>query len=804
MKPAMLILLFIAILQGAYSQVLRVQVSDQHKSLLKSASVSFINIVDSSDRMIQITGDSGTAVFKTEPAKTYLLEVTLKGFQSWRDTVTFGKQEKIDRFIPVQMNPAYQEMHAVTVSGQKNFLTVKNGKTIIYVDASLTSAGSNAMEIFQNLPGVNVNRDGTIVLKGKAGVLVLVDGKPTYLSGSELGTYLETLNASQISQVELMEHPPAKYEAAGSAGIINIVTKKSSGLGQFGTLTFNYLQGRFPKFNQTLNYSLRKKRWDLSVNLHSNQFSTYLDLHAFRRYFQKNTLADSLNLDQYTIFHVNGYTHNFRTEFNYTLSENTDIGFQVSGLLLQRNTTSEGSAEWMNPTGNSDSLLLTSAHNTSKWKNLGGSLHFHHRFSKQTEINADADYLQYQFNGRNEFDNRLQGNIENESYTGNLPAQLRILSGKADISHQVSENLELEGGWKSSSIHTDNIADYLYFDGTTQVEDKQKSNHFIYSEINHAAYFSMRLKKEKWTIESGLRYEHTLYKGHQIGNEVNPDSSFTNNYGAFFPNATISYTKDSSNSFSLSVDRRIDRPAYQKLNPFVYIINKYTYQLGNPYFKPQFSWSATVSHNYKDLLQTSFTLSRISDYFSQLFYSNADGLVIYTEGNAGNALDLGLSVTWQCKPAPWWNFSLSVSVNHKTIDGTVITPIHASIWQETLNSVHQFRLGKGWLAEISGNYISRSQTDIQEIVDPTGQLACSIGKSIWNNKVSLKLGGRDLFHSQRMNGHTLFQQSDEFFQEFRDSRMVTLSISYRFGKTVKTRHTESGAQEEIQRVGAEN
>ena len=179
-------------------------------------------------------------------------------------------------------------------------------------------------------------------------------------------------------------------------------------------------------------------------------------------------------------------------------------------------------------------------------------------------------------------------------------------------------------------------------------------------------------------MEGGLRLEFTKYNGHQLGNAVIKDTVIKKKYSSLFPNVNFTYTIDSSNELSLIVDRRIDRPPYQKLNPFVFIINKYTYQTGNPSFLPQFTWSASLSHNYKGMLVSEIQFSKTTNYFSQLFYSDPDGLVIYTEGNVGSAIDLGASVSLQLNPVKWWNVTTAVSIDNKTIKGEVVQPIHAN------------------------------------------------------------------------------------------------------------------------------
>jgi len=263
----------------------------------------------------------------------------------------------------------------------------------------------------------------------------------------------------------------------------------------------------------------------------------------------------------------------------------------------------------------------------------------------------------------------------------------------------------------------------------------------------------------------------------------------------------------SINSFTLSAGRRIDRPPFQKLNPFIYIINKYTLQQGNPYFLPQYTWNIELTHLYKDILSTGINYNIIRDYFSQIFLSDtATGTIVYTEGNVGKMQHYGLSVSAQLSPLQWWSFSAEADLTHKRIEGFLWNNYKASITQFTVSMNNQFRFNKGWAAEVTGFYISKSQNDLQEVLQPTGQVSAGLSKQVLRNKGSLKLTVRDLFYTQAMEGLTHFQTVNEYFKLKRDTRVCTLAFTYRFGKAMKSqaRRTTGASADEIDRVGNGN
>jgi len=256
----------------------------------------------------------------------------------------------------------------------------------------------------------------------------------------------------------------------------------------------------------------------------------------------------------------------------------------------------------------------------------------------------------------------------------------------------------------------------------------------------------------------------------------------------------------------LRAGRRIDRPAFHKLNPFIFILNKYTFQKGNPFFKPQFTWNLELNHVYKGILSTSLTYNFTKDYFSQIFLADtSNGTIVYTEGNVGKLQNIGASMSVQVSPAKWWSLSAQAVFNHKIIEGFVWEPFKTSINQVNLNINNQFRFKNGWGAELSGFFITRNQNDLQEVLDPTGQMGLGVSKQLFQGKGSVKLAFRDLFYSQDMEGLSLFENSTEYFRLQWDSRVATLSFSYRFGKALKQpKRSGGGANDEMNRVGTGN
>ncbi|HMW27306.1 MAG TPA: outer membrane beta-barrel family protein, partial [Ferruginibacter sp.] len=381
---------------------------------------------------------------------------------------------------------------------------------------------------------------------------------------------------------------------------------------------------------------------------------------------------------------------------------------------------------------------------------------------------------------------------------------IKILSGKIDYNLRFGKNNSFQAGWKSSHISTDNTAAYENFDGLNWTPDYNKSNHFLYKENIHALYSSIETRRKKISMQLGLRYEFTGYDAHQLGNVQQKDSAFSRNYDGFFPSGYISYELDSSNTLTLTAGRRIDRPAFQKLNPFTFIINKYTYQTGNPFFLPQYSWNFELSHQYRNLLTASVSYSHIKNYFSQLFLTDtAKGILYYSEGNVGRAHTIGVSVMLNVSPFKWWSLTAQAVYNHKDLKGyNGNVNFRSNINQLNINISNQFSFLKVYTGEISGFYTSRARNDLQEVLYPTGQVSLGISRPVLKKKGTLKFSARDIFYTNAMEGLTQFDRATEYFILWRDSRVFNLSFTYRFGKAYKAGKRSSGsAGDEMQRVG---
>ncbi len=696
--------------------------------------------------------------------------------------------------------PFNKVLDTLTFISRKPPIEMKAGKTIVNVDATVTNTGATVLEVLEKTPGLSVDKDGNVSIKGRPNAMILIDGKQTYLPPSEIASMLSSMNASQVDQIEIMTTPGAKYDAAGSTGLINIKTKRTKARGFNGTITTSLTQGFYPKNNNNLLLNLKTGKWSFFLNANYNNLDVFTEHYALRKYYLPDEKTITGMLEQDVLFQRHLSAGNVKAGFDVAISNKTILGGAISAQRNHVTGWTNGNSLWMDASSKPDSSIFTASTNENLFRNMGGNLNLRHTIKKGNELSADIDYFNYSIKGIQNFNNVADN--YSEIINGVLPSKLKIFAAKVDHTINLGSDTKIESGAKVSSINTDNRATYLNYNGTDWNTDWDKSNHFLYNEKIAAVYVNAQHKTGKWDFQLGLRYENTSYDASQQDNPFRKDSSFSNKYSGFFPTIMAALEIDSSNTFSLSAGRRLDRPPYQKLNPFVFIINKYTFQSGNPYIIPQYTWNIELNHSWKEKIMTTFSYGYTKNYFSQIFYSDpATGLITYTEGNLGQMQNIGISVSTQLQPAEWWSVTAQAGLNHKIIKGFVWDNREVSLNTLNMNINNQFRFGKGWSGEISGYYLGFEQ-ELQEITDPSGQLGIGIAKTILKNKGTVKLSARDLFYTQWMKGNTVFKQATEYFKLNRDTRVLAIAFTYKFGKPIKnTVRKNSGTLEELRRIG---
>jgi iron complex outermembrane receptor protein len=788
-------------------------VQDEGQKALESASISLLNAKDSSSVKIIASDKSGLYHFDGVTHGKYFVSATAVGHAiEFSPLFEITSSNSFTQLKTITLKKKTGELKEIAVVGKKPFIEQKADRMVVNVDASPANAGSTVMDVLEKSPGVMVDKDGNISLKGKQGVTIMIDNKPTYLNATQLSNYLKSLPASAIDQLEIMTNPSAKYDAAGNSGIINIKTKKNKTKGFNGSLTLTHTQGVYPKPSGSVNTNYRNGKFNVFLNAGYTSWEGFQNLDINRNYLDVSDKKINSIFTQHTTMKFRNPEFNLKFGMDYYLSNKTTIGFVASGFQNNETNRSTSNIFLKDADNFVDSIVYSTGNTKGKWKNGSFNINFRHQFdSTGKELTADVDYIHYNSSSDQHFVNTTynpDGSFRDQTeLTGNLPSNISIYSFKTDYTHPLKKDLKLEAGLKTSYVSTDNNANYFNVVDNASFPDTGKTNHFLYRENINAGYINLNKQYKKWGIQAGLRLENTNYSGHQLGNEYtvkNNDSIFKKSYVNIFPTLYISYQANEKNQFSLNYGRRIDRPSYEDLNPFLFFLDQYTYQAGNPYLQPQYSDNVELSHTYKGFLTTTLNYSNTKNFFTETF-EQQDHATIVRHGNIGRRQNAGIAVSAQIHVTKWWTAMVYANANYNKYNGMLYGEyLDAAATTYLGNLNNQFKFGKGWSGEISGWYRSKG-LEGQIIIEPMGAASAAISKQLFSEKANVKLGLRDIFYTQQAKGHINFQQTEATFHNSRDSRQLSLSFTYRFGKPIKgsqPRRNTGGANDESNRVKA--
>lgn len=400
-----------------------------------------------------------------------------------------------------------------------------------------------------------------------------------------------------------------------------------------------------------------------------------------------------------------------------------------------------------------------------------------------------------------DFDDEGNSIAKPDTLLGNLPQNIKIYSARVDYIKPLKKGFRFEAGLKSSYVKTDNNAIYDSLNYGVIVPDIGRSNHFVYEENINAAYVNMSgpLSK-KWNAQFGLRMENTNARGNQITSH----ETFERNYTQLFPTAYLQYVADKKNSFVLNYGRRIRRPDYESLNPFINFIDRYTYSQGNPNLKPQFSHNIELSHTYRNFLTTTLNYFRTNDIIQNVLEQNTEKNETFVRrANIARQEQVGISVNANNPITKWWRSSIYVNVFNNKFEGIVNnTFVTVSATTMTLNGSQQFTITKTWSAELNGFFRTAGIEGVIK-AKPMGMLSAGVSKQVWKGKGTLRLTVRDIFYTQRFRAESRYGNVDAAFQEARDSRVATFNFTYRFskGKMNGQQRKRSSGPDETNRVG---
>ncbi|SDL59558.1 TonB-dependent receptor domain-containing protein [Siphonobacter aquaeclarae] len=790
--------------QQAFRGTVTGKIVDEAGKSVEFATVMVLNAADSTLAKGAVADASGQFEVENLAAGRYIVSTTQVGFKK-KVTPAFvlNAESPSVKLAALVMEAASQNLKEVTVAAAKPFIEQQIDKTVVNVENSIVAAGNSALEVLERSPGVTVDKDGNISLKGKSQVRVMIDGKPTYLSNEDLANLLKNMQANQLEKIEIMTNPSAKYDAAGNAGIINIRTKKNQNMGLNGSVSVGAGYGKNPKGNGSLNLNFRQNKWNVYTNYSYGNRKNWREQAITRKFFENG--ATTAFFDQYATNISRNFNHSLKLGADYFVSKKTTLGVILNGNLGEWNNLGDNNTNIYKGMTTLEKRTQTLQDFTNTWKNLTANFNVKHTIdSTGKEITADLDYARY--------DNRTDQRYNIATYDpkgtiiegprldlGNTKGIVDIYTAKVDYTHPLSKTVKLEMGAKTAYVTTGNDMRFSIRQGEVTTPDPGRTNEFVYKENINALYLNFSKQFKKTGVQLGLRGEQTIMRGDQ----VTSDSSFRRDYLNLFPSVFIRHELNKKNSVGFSYSYRIDRPNYQDLNPFLFFLDPYTFNLGNPYLRPQFTHSLEANHTWANMITTTINYSRTNSVITDVLRQDDDARTTYqTKDNLGFRENLGISVSAPIKITKWLMSINYVNVLRNRYNGVLNgEPFDGHLTSVLLNSQNQITLPKDWSAEVSGFYTS-GFLEGTLVGKPMWQMTLGVQKQFWQKKASLKLSVRDIFWTQYFRGTMQFSNIDLQIKSRWENRVANLTFSYRFGnsKIQAARRRSTGLESEAGRV----
>lgn len=757
-----------------------------------------------------ISNKTGVFAFTGLDTGRYILEISHLVFKKY-----ISAPFAIDQYhaaiqlavISLEVNDNHNLKEIVVQSEQKPLVEQQLDRQVVNVSALIANAGANALDILGNSPGISVSDEGGISLRGRAGVKIFVDDRPTHISGKDLTNYLKSFPAGTIDKIEIMPNPPAKYDASGTAGIINIRTKKIKTKGFNSNLTLSYGQGTYARTNNSLNFNYRNNKINIYGNAGYSVLNNYFDSYRDRKYDYPGGI-DNYTLEQHYYEASGKKSTNYKIGIDFDIRPQTSIGIAYSGFYSPYKERGSYENVFSQVPGTPDSIMFVKSNLTDNARNNAVSLYLRNQFDNpDQELNIALDYLDFKdrTNQLSENDTYLSNNTFDNRYVliSNTPFRAKIYSARADYDSRIWGDIKLSAGGQIT--YSRRNSEGIYFNKWEEeiVPNENLNNRFEYKENINAFYLSLRRELNRFSIQAGLRVENTYGRASRYDFVAKRDSSFRLNYTDLFPTLFLSYKLDSINDQQLtfSAGRRITRPTYQDLNPSIFFYDRYTSITGNPVLQPEYSSNVELSYSYGDKLRLGIMYNQTRDNITQV-YQQVDKAFVGGTVNIDNVRGIGINANSTLPVTKWWTINLYGELMNTYYKGTFFTEgyLDSDLTTIRMTGSSQFRLKKGWGMEVSGFYRS-SMILGPAILQPVWQMHFAAQKKILQDKGMISLTVRDIFKSWNVKRTIDITHARVSFSNTFDTRLINLTFTYKFGKMGGNRVRKTGIQAEESRIG---
>ena len=745
-----------------------------------------------------VTDEFGKFLIDKIPSEAYRLTISFIGFQSIDTTLVIS--ESLDLGILVMLDEL-NTLTGVSVTARRKLIRQEIDRLVLDIENSMLASRGNALDVLASTPGISVRND-QINMIGKSAVGVMVDDKLIDLAPEDVANFLRSIASEDIMHIEVISNPPAKYEAQGNSGLINIVLKKARRNSWNASIRSGYSKKTKDAAHIGANFTYNKNKFSLASSLFFTDGKYYQEQDDYAYFPDGIWYTSSPLLSDYKRF-------NGRIDISYQLTPNWSIGSQY-----MRNTTDYLVADnpytpvFDNQTNEVKRYLLSSFSQMS-WKPRFNSVNFNSAINLDTsgrKVHINLDYFKFdnedirQYIGESVINNPVSKQ-HYAGYNGNLQ-QVDNISGAIDIDHPTKWATIGYGGKLTRSTSTNDIS--LFNSGL--VDDEViamplADNDFKYIEHLEAAYISLtRSINEKLKIQLGVRVEATQTESSSENLELNE----TNDYVKFFPTLYFNYQPSENTSYALNYGRRISRPTFNQLNPNVFFINPFQTIVGNAFLQPSFTYNVELSASHGNLTSKLY-YSREQDIFSQIPLPNTStNIITFTNENYVNTNRYGISEFFLFDKYSWWSSSNSVDVNY-SVSSFDLPTAHDDLkgFSSSISTSNDFSTKKikGFSINIGYSYTFEGKNYIFD-TGKASNLSGAIQYLLLDKRLKISLSANDIFKDSaeilKATVNDVYQTARYYF----DSRTVSLSVAYSFGNNnISAKRHRTGNSDERNRTG---
>lgn len=758
-------------------------ITNQHKDYVA------VKLFKSNDTIVQgiiYTDENGVFVFENLPFGNYTIRVNEFGYEDFssEDILLTTEQPIVNQFLKL-VKAKTDELEEVVIRQEKMLIENNLEKRTYNVSQDIMSKGASASDLLNNIPSIDVDQDGNITLRGESNIIILIDGKPSTISGGNARTIFESIPAESIDRIEIVNNPSAKYDADGTAGFINIVMKKNRVRGINGN--FSLSAGTANVYNATgaLSYMTDKMNAFASYG-----FRYYEGVRGNDVYQRRENAGSVMELFQKRVGSDLMENHTFRLGSDFYLPKSNTLGFYVTGIVGDR----ERDGDMINRQFQNDSIKRDWVRRTAEPSSNYGfdfNLNYLKRFKENTgsvsaeithsmsSLKTEGNYLQqealfdYYLSMNEDLYQRLLSDEKNRTTTFQIDAVKKFRKG-----------MTLEFGEKSIIRQFDLVtnstrrlsSDPDYYQDTIADYD------YVYNEQIHTLYGNWKHVINKFSYTAGVRLEYF----EQRPNLKSQNLSYLSKYYNLFPSLALSYKLNDKSDITLQFSRRINRPSSEQLNPFVSYTDPLNLRTGNPYLKPEFINAVELSYNYNTKnfsVMPSLYFRQASNAIQRVRWYTGENITTSSYDNVDGSRTFGYELIVIYKPFKWFKNMLSSN-------GSYIQFI------ENNDNINWNRKGVNWSVKYSGTFdFWKNSASVQlnaryfsPIIMAQGQgkgravVDLAFNKTLKNKNWSIGARLSDVFNTQEF---TVIIDQPGIYQTSRfkqNTRRLYVTVTYKFGK----------------------